>query len=188
MIIASGDTGIKVMVELYQRVLDGRGMPEEWKTSVVVSIFKGKGAVTSCGVYMEVKLLQHAMKIVERALEKRIRYLVNINKMYAWKRDNRCLFILRRTQEEYQDKEKKLSMCSVDLEKASDRVPGKVKEWAMRKKKVPEVIVKAVMSLYNGAKTNVKMGSGVSNKFSVNDVLCTCQCCHHCCLRLWLMQ
>ena len=75
MIIASGDTGIKVMVELYQRVLDGRGMPEEWKTSVVVSIFKGKEAVTSCGVYMEVKLLQHAIKIVERALEKRIRYL-----------------------------------------------------------------------------------------------------------------
>ena len=79
-------------------------------------------------------------------------------------------------------------MCSIDLEKAFDRVPGKVKEWAMRKKKVPEVIVKAVMSLYNGAKTNVKMGSGVSNKFSVNDVLCTRQCCHHCCLRLWLMQ
>ena len=42
MIIASGDTGIKVMVELGQGVLDGRGMPKEWKISVVVPIFKGK--------------------------------------------------------------------------------------------------------------------------------------------------
>ena len=37
----------------------------------------------------------------------------------------------------------------------------------MRKKKVPEV-VKAVMSLYNGAKTKVKVGSCLPNEFSVN--------------------
>ena len=47
MIIASGDTGIEVIVELCQRVLDGRGMSEEWTTSVVVPIFKGKGDVMS---------------------------------------------------------------------------------------------------------------------------------------------
>ena len=38
----------------------------------------------------------------------------------------------------------------------------------MRKKKVPEVMVKAVMSLYDIAKTKVKVGSGSSNEFSVN--------------------
>ena len=36
-----------------------------------------------------------------------------------------------------------------------DRVPSKVMKSAIRKKKVPEVMVKAVMSLYNGAKTKV---------------------------------
>jgi len=30
------------MMELYQRVLDRRGMLEEWKMSVIMSIFKGK--------------------------------------------------------------------------------------------------------------------------------------------------
>ena len=45
MIIASGDTGIKVMVELCQRtgMLDGRGIPEECKTCVVVPILKEMG-------------------------------------------------------------------------------------------------------------------------------------------------
>ena len=52
-------------MELCQRVLDGRGMPDEWKTSVIVPIFKGKGDVMSCGSYRRVKLLEHAMKIVE---------------------------------------------------------------------------------------------------------------------------
>ena len=43
MIIASGTFGVGVMKKLCQRVLDRKGMPEEWKTSVVVPIFKGKG-------------------------------------------------------------------------------------------------------------------------------------------------
>ena len=42
MIAASGDVGIRVMMELCQRLLDGKGMPEEWKISVVTPIFNGK--------------------------------------------------------------------------------------------------------------------------------------------------
>ena len=42
MIVASGKVGFKVMMELGQRVLNGRGLPDEWKTSVIVPIFKGK--------------------------------------------------------------------------------------------------------------------------------------------------
>ena len=72
MIMASGKFGVGVLKKLCQRVLDGKGMPEEWKTSVVVSIFKGKGDVMDCGAYRGVKLLEHAMKIDERVLEKRI--------------------------------------------------------------------------------------------------------------------
>ena len=73
MIIACGKFGVGVIKKLCQRVFDGKGMPEEWKTSVVVPIFKGKGDVMDCGAYRRVKLLEHAMKIVERVLENRIR-------------------------------------------------------------------------------------------------------------------
>ena len=81
MIIASGEMGIKVIMVLCQRVLDGRGMPEEWAWSVVIPIFKGKGDVKGCGAYRGVKLLKHAMKIVERVLERRIRKIVEIDEM-----------------------------------------------------------------------------------------------------------
>ena len=72
---------VKVMMELCQHVLDGRGMPDEWKTSVIVPIFKGKGDVMSCGSYRVVKLLEHATKIVERVLEGQRQTLVNFNDM-----------------------------------------------------------------------------------------------------------
>ena len=81
MIAASGEIGIDVMVELCQNVLDGRGMPDEWELSVVVPIFKGKGDAMSCGAYRGVELLEHAMKIVEKVLERRMRCMVRVDKM-----------------------------------------------------------------------------------------------------------
>ena len=45
-----------------------------------------------------------------------------------------ALFILRRMQEEFREREQKLYMCFVDLEKAFDGVPKKVMEWTLRKK------------------------------------------------------
>ena len=79
-----------------------------------------------------------------------------------------AIFIVRRMQEEYQKKDKKVYMRFVDMEKAFDRVPRKVMEWAMRKKGLSEVMVRSVMSLYDGAKTRVSMGSAYSEEFEVN--------------------
>ena len=119
----------------------------------------------------QVKLLQHAMKIVEMVLEGRIRTLVNLNKMQfgfmSGKGTVDAIFIVRRMQENYQKKDKKLYMCFVDMKKAFNRVPRKVMEWAIRKKGLSEVKVRAVTSLYKGAKTRVRVGYAYSEEFKV---------------------
>ena len=159
MIVASGEIGVKVMMELCQRVLDGRGMPDEWKTSVIVPIFRRKGDVMSCGSYNGIKLLEHAMRIIERVLERRIQTLINLNKIQfgfmPGKGTVDAVFIVRRMQEEYQ-KDNKLYISFVDMEKTFDGVPKKVMKWAMRKKCLSEVMVQAVMSLCDGAKTRMR--------------------------------
>jgi len=53
------------------------------------------------------------------------------------------------------------------LEKASDRVPREVLRWAMRKLRVKEWLVLAVMSIYIGAKTVVRTVYGNSDGFEV---------------------
>ena len=110
MIVLSGEIRIGVMLELCQGVLDGRGMPDEWALSVVVPIFKGKVDVMSCGAYWGVKFLEHAMKIVEKVLERRLRSMVKVDKMQfgcmPGKGTIDAVFILRRLQEEFLDKEK----------------------------------------------------------------------------------
>ena len=75
------EIGIDVMVQLCQSVLDGRGMPDELALRVVVPIFKGKGDAMSRGAYRGVKLLEHAMKIVENVLERRMRRMVKVDEM-----------------------------------------------------------------------------------------------------------
>ena len=70
-------------------------------------------------------------------------------------------------QEEFCGREKKLYMCFVNLEKAFDRVPRKVMEWALRMKGLAEVLVQAVMSLYESSRTKVRVGSGTSDEFGV---------------------
>ena len=62
----------------------------------------------SCGSYKEVKLLEHALKIVERVLERRMQTLVNLSKMrfrfMPGKGTVDVIFIVKIMQEEYQKK------------------------------------------------------------------------------------
>ena len=58
-------------------------------------------------------------------------------------------------------------MCFVDIENAFDRVQRKVFKWALRKKGIPEVFVRSVMSLHDGAKIRVRVNSELSEEFRV---------------------
>ena len=112
---------------------------------MIVPIVTGKGDMMSCGSYRGVKLLEHATKIVERVLERRILALINLNKMQfgfmPGKRTADAVFVVRRMQEKYQNKDKKLYMYFVNMEIAFDRAPRKVIELAIGKKGLSEVMV-----------------------------------------------
>ena len=46
-------------------------MPEEWRDSVIVPIFKEKGDIQDCGNYRGIKMISHTMKIWERIIDRR---------------------------------------------------------------------------------------------------------------------
>ena len=68
MINASEKVGIDVMMKLCPRVLDGKEISKDWKTSVMVPIYNEKGDVMNYIAYRGVKLLKHGTKIVKRVL------------------------------------------------------------------------------------------------------------------------
>ena len=72
--------------------------------------FQGKKGVRSCNTYKKVKLLEHAMKILERMLERRVQELVNNDSIQFGFMSGRgttdALFVVQRMQEEYKNKKK----------------------------------------------------------------------------------
>ena len=48
---------------------------------MVLPVYKGKGDPIECGSYRGIKLLEHAMKVVERIFEHRIRQQIELDDM-----------------------------------------------------------------------------------------------------------
>jgi len=138
----------------------------------ILPIYKGKGDPVECGSYRGIKLLEHAMKVVERIFEHRIRQQIDADDMQfgfmKGKGTTDAIFTVRQMQENFRVKRKKLYFDFVDLEKAFDRVPREVIRWAMRKLGMEEWLVSAVMSMYTGAKTIVRTVYDNSSGFEVN--------------------
>ena len=81
MIQATGDTGTQWILNLCNGIVKEGSIPEDWKSSVVLPIYKGKGDPMEYGSYRGIKLLEHAMKVVERIFEHRIRQQIKIDDM-----------------------------------------------------------------------------------------------------------
>ena len=132
---------------------------------------QGKGDASACGSYRGIKLLEHAMKVLERVIETRVRKIVKIDSMQfgfmAGRSTTDAIFIVRQLQEKYLAKNKELWMAFVDLEKAFDRVPMEVVWWALRYLGVDEWIVSVIKAMYEDATTKVRLNGRESNASSV---------------------
>ena len=52
------------MIQATEGIVKEGCIPEDWKSSVILPIYKGKGDPMECGSYRRIKLLEHAMKVV----------------------------------------------------------------------------------------------------------------------------
>ena len=58
-----GESALKFLTKLYNRTMESEIMPEEWRDSVLVPMFKNKGVVQSGSNYRGIKLISHTMKL-----------------------------------------------------------------------------------------------------------------------------
>ena len=75
-----GKRGIKFLNRLFNRLLMDERMPEKWRRSVLIPIYKNKGDAQCCGNYRGIKLMSHTMKVWERIIAARLRDRVEISK------------------------------------------------------------------------------------------------------------
>ncbi|KAK3565386.1 hypothetical protein QTP86_007665 [Hemibagrus guttatus] len=166
-----GEAAVEFLTSLFNRVLESERMPEEWRRSVLVPIFKNKGDVQSCSNYRGIKLISHTMKLWERVVEARLRKVVEIcEQQYGFmprKSTTDAIFALRILMEKYRDGQRELHCVFVDLEKAYDRVPREELWYCMRKSGVAEKYVRVVQDMYERSRTVVKCAVGQTEEFKV---------------------
>ena len=68
-----GEEGVDMLLDLLQKIFEQEKMPEEWRDSVIVPIFKEKGDIQDCGNYRGIKMISHTMTIWERVIDRRLR-------------------------------------------------------------------------------------------------------------------
>ena len=83
MIQATEGIGTRWLLDLCNGIVKEGCIPEDWKSSVVhvLPIYKGKGDPMDCGSYRGIKLLEHAMRVVERISEHRIWQQIEVDDM-----------------------------------------------------------------------------------------------------------
>ncbi|KAK3517909.1 hypothetical protein QTP70_027300 [Hemibagrus guttatus] len=165
------EAAVEFLTSLFNRVLESERMPEEWRRSVFVPIFKNKGDVQSCSNYRGIKLMSHTMKVWERVVEARLRKVVEIcEQQYGFmprKSTTDAIFALRIFDGEYRDGQRELHCVFVDLEKAYDRVPREELWYCMRKSGVAEKYVRVVQDMYERSRTVVRCVVGQTEEFNV---------------------
>ena len=161
---AAGDTGLKWLTEIYNRVWREGKAPEDWKKGIVIPVYKGKGDPLDCGSYRPIKLLEHSMKVMERVIERRLREIVQVDEMQRGFMPGRstvdAVFAIRSLVEKHLEKSERLWAAFVDLEKAFDRVPRELVWWSLRRKNVTESLIGAMKALYEGSRAAVRVKAG----------------------------
>ena len=132
-----GKMGIEFLTRLFNRLLMNERIPEEWRKSVLIPIYKNKGDAQCCGNYRGIKLMSHTMKVLERIIETRLRDRVEISKQqYRFmqgKGTTVAMFALRILMEKYREGQRELHCVFVDLEKAYDMVAREELWYCMTK-------------------------------------------------------
>nr|GEV19846.1 retrovirus-related Pol polyprotein LINE-1 [Tanacetum cinerariifolium] len=119
---------------------DSAKIPDEWRLSEVIPIYKNKGDAQACSNYRGIKLLSHTMKLWERVIERRLRSETKVSEnqfgFMPGRSTTEAIHLLRSLMEKYRERQRDLHMAFLDLEKAYDSVPqsaeglnNKLKSW-----------------------------------------------------------
>ena len=129
---AAGQMGARRTKRLLNACMKQCKVPEDWRTGLIVPIWKRKEDAQDPGKNRGITLLSHVMKSLERMiLDQRLRERVEQElgeeqlgfRKGRWTTDG--MFSLRQLVEKRLERQVHMALASVDLEKAFDTVPIK---------------------------------------------------------------
>ena len=110
-----GEIALEFLTKLYNRTMEIERMPDEWRDSILIPIFKNKGDVQSCSNYRGKKLISESMELWVRVVERRLRSELTFSEQqYGFmpgKSTTDALFALRVLVERYRESRRSYIVC-----------------------------------------------------------------------------
>ena len=113
-------------MNFFNRLLQGEKMPDEWKRSKLVPLYKSKADIKEYGNFQGIKLMSHTMKLWERVIEARIKKEVTIAEQQFRFMPGRstidAIFCLRMLLEKSTERHKAVHYTVIDLKNEKRRL------------------------------------------------------------------
>eukprot|EP00117_Sycon_ciliatum_P027914 scpid27779/ scgid3366/ Craniofacial development protein 2; p97 bucentaur protein len=162
--------------EFIVRVWETGSVPADWRDAEIVPIPK-KGNRHSCDNWRGISLLDVVGKLFARMLQDRLEPLAE-----DWLPESQCgfrkgrgcidmIFAARQVLEKAIEHQSDLYVLFVDLRKAYDSVPRTALWLVLQKLGVPPRMLQVIRSLHEGMMASVRVGSGQSDSFGVENGL-----------------
>ena len=104
-----------MLLDLLQKIFEQDKMPEEWRDTVIVPIFKEKGDIQDCGNYRGIKMISHTMKIWERVIDRRLREETTIGEeQFGFRGTTDAIFAARQVIEKHREMQKELHLVFIE--------------------------------------------------------------------------
>ncbi|KAJ2943370.1 hypothetical protein O0L34_g12180 [Tuta absoluta] len=168
-----GEKSIYLLTHLFLKAMETSKIPDAWRLSTIIPLYKGKGCRYECNNYRGIKLMSHTMKLYERIIDARVRSesslsanqfgfvpgLSTIDPMFA----------INMIGQECRANNTPLYLAFLDMEKAFDRVPRPTIWWSLRKKNIPERYVDIIADMYKNVKSIIRTTVGQTKPIAVTE-------------------
>ena len=170
--IYGGEALTNKLIGIIGKVWEGEGVPEDWKTAIVVPLYK-KGEVNETRNYRGISLLPTAYKIytevIRMRLVKEVEEKTILPDGQAGFRKGRAtvdnIYILEHLIQLAKERKEELYAMFVDLKAAFDTVDRRILWEIMRKAGISKYLIERIKELYYETKVRVRVKDDLSEEF-----------------------
>ena len=166
-----GDKTRKRLLDFLNKMYDTETIPEEFRNSIVVSIFK-KGDMKKMENYRGISLLNVCYKIYAKMMAKRIgteaeSFILECQNGFRSGRScTDASYTIKLLMEKRIEYDLETHMCFIDFEKAYDMVNRKTLLSVLKKRGINQKTIRILRDIYKRTKIRIKIGNSLDPEYT----------------------